>query len=400
MAVSDVRWYSNAMEPTLLLSSGSAGAGHPVSPGALISLLKACLVTGFGIKTVASAVYDSVNSKITFTISAGHTYQRYQVINITGANESGFNGNFRITKVTSTTFEVGLDNGTPSAASATGAMTAKIPPLGWAVAFEDAGTYRCIFKRTDAGATEYMLYVDNSAWEGWGNNSSHLAKVMVVTGVTDISTFTVVSEKRWPCSHNYAKPDWLLIGDSRFFVLLPKFAAVGAREFDCFGDFISLRAGDKHNTLFSFHCSATTETILWSDNKNWPYNNWGLHNESSYRQIMRSHHQLPGVVPARIAGDHPGGIFGAGLPNSSIPINPSDSGFYSAKNLKIFDDSSWRGIMPGLVAPYSSPVSFDKSVVYGINGELTLYAMVARQVGDWVTQASILLGFDIKGPWR
>ena len=88
MAVSDVRWYSNAMEPTLLLSSGSAGAAHTVSPGALISLLKACLVTGFGIKTVASAVYDSVNSKITFTISAGHTYQKHQVINITGANES------------------------------------------------------------------------------------------------------------------------------------------------------------------------------------------------------------------------------------------------------------------------------------------------------------------------
>ena len=155
MAVSDVRWYSNAMEPTMLLSSGSAGAAHTVSPGALISLLKACLVTGFGIKTVAGAVYDSVNSKITFTISAGHTYQKYQVINITGANESGFNGNFRITKVTSNTFDVALDNGTPSAASATGTMTAKIPGLGWVVEFEDAATYRCIFKRADATATDY-----------------------------------------------------------------------------------------------------------------------------------------------------------------------------------------------------------------------------------------------------
>lgn len=394
-----VKWFSNAMAPTMLLSTGSAGSAHTVTPGSLISLLKACLVTGFGIKTVSAINYDAANAKIVVTIPSGHTYQQYQVIELSGANESGFNGEFRVMKVTTTTVECALDNGVPSATSATGSLSAKIPSLGWAIAFEDAGTYRCIFKRTDAAATEYMLYVDNSAWSGWNNNNGHLAKVQVVSGVTGISTFTVVSDQRWPCSHSYANPDWLLIGDSMFFAILPKFAAAGFREFDCFGDFVSLRIGDKHNTIFSYHGSATTENINWGSSSVCPYNNAGLVNEASYRQVMRGYHQLPGVVPARIAGDHPGGVFGAGLPNGSIPVNPADSGFYSAKNLKIFDDQCWRGVMPGLVAPYSSPIAFDKSVVNGVS-DLTLYALVARQMSSGSATSSILLGFDIAGPWR
>ena len=191
-----------------------------------------------------------------------------------------------------------------------------------------------------------------------------------------------------------------MIGDSKYFVFLPKFAAVGAREFDSFGDFVSLRAGDKHNTIFSFHYSATTESINWSDSSLWPYNNAGLINESGNRQVMRGVHQQPGVVAAKIVADHPGGILGAGLPLTSSPVNLADSGFYSAKNLKIFDDQCWRGVMPGLVAPYSSPSVFDKSVVQSVNGDLTLYALVARQMSGSSSQASVLLGFDIKGPWR
>lgn len=395
-----VKWYSSSMQGAMLLSSGNAGSAHTVTQGSLIALLKACLVTGFGSLSASSAVYDQAAATITFTTASAHAYQKWQVIESAGWNEAAFNGEFRVTAVTSNTVTVGLDNGIPTDASATGSGVVKIPGLGWAVAFEDVATYRCIFKRTDPSANGYMLYVDNSAWAGWNNMNSHLAKVQVVTGVSDINTYTVVSDQRWPASHNYASPDWLLFGDAKFFVFLPKFAAAGAREFDSFGDFVSLRPGDKHNTIFSYHCSATTESINWSSSSLWPYNNPGLHNEPSYRQIMRSYHQLPGVVPARILGDHPGSIFGAGLPNASIPVNPADSGFYCAKNLKIFDDQSWRGIMPGLVAPYSSPVNFDKSVVQGVNGELTLYALVARQMSSGSAQASILLGFDIKGPWR
>lgn len=393
-----VKWFSNAMEPTMLLSTGSAGSAHTVTPGGLISLLKACLVTGFGIKTVSAINYDAANAKIVVTIPSGHTYQQYQVIELSGANESGFNGEFRVMKVTTTTVECALDNGVPSATSATGSLSAKIPGLGWAIAFEDAGTYRCIFKRTDAAATEYMLYVDNSAWSGWNNSNGHLAKVQAVTAVTDISTFTVVKDVRWPCSHNYGTPDWLIAGDGRCFYFLPRFAVLNLREAVGFGDFPSLRAGDKHNCLLIGHWSSTTESISWSSSYS-PYNGFAQLQAAYDMFIMRSQHQQPGVVSGIRSADHIGGYIGAGLPISASPINMANSGFYWADKVKVFDDQSWRGYMPGLRAPYSSP-SFDKAVMAGIDGSLTLGASVCRQSSSSASLASALIGFDLVGPWR
>ncbi len=125
-----VKWYSSAMEGAPLLSSGVAGAAHTTNPGSLIALLKAVLVTGFGIKSVSSLVYSSAAQTITATVSAGHKYLVDQVIELSGANESGFNGEFRVLSVTSTTVVMGLDNGTPSAVNATGSLSLNIPSLG------------------------------------------------------------------------------------------------------------------------------------------------------------------------------------------------------------------------------------------------------------------------------
>lgn len=62
-------------------------------------------------------------------MAAGHKYLVDQVVELSGANESGFNGEFRVLSVTSTNVVMGLDNGTPSAASATGTLSMKIPEL-------------------------------------------------------------------------------------------------------------------------------------------------------------------------------------------------------------------------------------------------------------------------------
>ena len=394
-----IKWFSSAMAPTMLLSTGSAGAAHTVTPGALISLLKACLVTGFGIKTVSAINYDAANAKIVVTIPSGHTYQRYQVIELSGANESGFNGEFRVMKVTTTTVECALDNGIPTASSATGSLSAKIPGLGWAVAFEDAGTYRCIFKRTDAAATEYMLYVDNSAWSGWNSSNGHLAKIKRVTGVTDINTMTVVDEWRWPCSHNYATADWFLVGDSKFFYFAPKFALAGLMELDAFGDFNSVMVGDKHNNLALYHYSLTTDSVDWAYPYG-PYSNAGVLNDASHKAIARAYHGLPGLSAAKYMSDNIGGVVGAGLPIAAITVNPADSGFYWSEKAKLYDSSSFRGYMPGLRIPYASPAEFDGTVQVGINGDMTLCVMCAANASGGAAPIAALFGFDIVGPWQ
>lgn len=395
-----VKWFSSSMQGATLLSSGSAGAAHTVTQGSLITLLKACLVTGFGSLSASSAVYDSATSTITFTTASAHAYQKWQIIESSGWNEAAFNGEFRVKSVTSTTVTVGLDNGTPTVTSATGSGTVKIPGLGWAVAFEDEATYRCIFKRTDASANEYMLYVDNSAWAGWNTNYGHLAKIKRVSGVTDINTMTVVDEWRWPCSHNYAAADWYLVGDSKFFYFAPKFALPGLRELDAFGDFKSVKVGDKHNNLAFYHYTSTVDSISWANSSCGPYSNAGMLNDIGNKAIARAYHQLPGVSTAKFMADNPGGVVGYGLPNVAIPVNPADSGFYWSDKAKIFDASSFRGYMPGLRIPYSSPVVFDGTVQIGIGGDMTLCVICSASAISSGTPTQSLFGFDIVGPWQ
>ncbi len=75
-----VKWFSSTMEGAPLLSSGSAGSAHTTTAGSLIALLKAVLVTGFGIKSVSSLVYSSAAQTITATVAAGHKYLVDQIV--------------------------------------------------------------------------------------------------------------------------------------------------------------------------------------------------------------------------------------------------------------------------------------------------------------------------------
>ena len=398
-----IKWFSSAMAPTLLLSTGSAGAAHTVTPGSLISVLKACLVTGFGIKTVSAINYDAATAKIVLTIPSGHTYQQYQVIEISGANESGFNGQFRVMKVTTTTVECALDNGIPSASAATGSLSAKIPGLGWVVEFEDAATYRCIFKRSDASATDYRMLIDNSAWAGWNSASGHLAKAITIYNVTDINTYTVASEDRIPCSHNYATPNWWLVGSSKFVYFIPKFAAAGQRGVYAWGDFPSRRPGDKHNLLINMHYTKTSDGVSWANAWMGPYNDFCVLGSTLHKSIARSYTQLPtgGVagVAAKFVADNPGGYMGYGFPIAAIPVNPADNGFVFNSQVKLFDDGSWRGYVPGLRNPYSSPLGYDGKVLVGLNGDMTLCLLVSIQSNGGGNSGVSLIGFDIVGPW-
>lgn len=97
-------------------------------------------------------------------------------------------------------------------------------------------TTKLFFKRTDPASTPLRLYIDNSAWSGWNNYNGYLAKVQMIENPTDINTFTVVNDYRWPCSHSYATPGWGLIGDSRMIYFIPAYAVNNNRSLYMFGD--------------------------------------------------------------------------------------------------------------------------------------------------------------------
>lgn len=395
-----VKWYSSAMQGAPLLSAGAGGSAHTVAPGSLIALLKAILVTGFGGQALSSAVYDSAASTITLTLSSTHAYLKDSIIEVSGANEAGFNGEFRVRSVTSTKVVLGLDNGTPAVANATGTLAIKIPSLGWNVLFEDAVNNKIIFGRT--AGTPIKLMVDNSAWTGWSAAGGHLAKVAMVEDVIDINTYTTVFEHRWPCSHAYAVPEWQVVGDALMLYFMPANGVGGTQNYAtrgmyAFGDINSIRPGDQYHCLL-VHYPELTVTNSWNYTGSNCYSDGLCFSNSNYKRLARSYHQLPGAVPTYWRGLN--SYMGEGM---TFP-NLADNGFYvSTDPVPVHDDMSYRGSLPGVVVPYASPVAYDKlhlDNLPGLPGKLIRLLLCNRNNGAGTSDFRRLIGFDIKGPWR
>lgn len=390
-----VKWFSSDMEGAPVLSVGDDGARHTTTPGSLISLLKATLVTGFGLKTVSSLNYDSQTSKITATISSGHKYQIDQIVSIYGAVESGFNGEYRVLSITNTTVVFGLDNGTPSATSASGVIGIKIPSLGWSVEFEDTAHNKIIFKRTDGDATLLRLYIDNSSWTGWNDSDGFLAKVIMIENPSSISSFTKVHEGRWPCSHSYGLTDWQLIGDGRCVYFMPSYGVNKGRYIYMFGDINSVRPGDAYHCMLSSY-RELNNTISWESFS--VGNNMARFKDKTSAKLARSHHQMFGSVSSQWLGLSD--FFGGALP---FP-NPSDNGFYiSDSNIPVLDDAGLRGYFAGLLNPLSMHSELDKTILSdlpSIPGSKIKLVSVINTEATPLNDAIAMVAFDIKGPWR
>ena len=395
-----VLWLSSLMEGAPMLSAGTDYANQTPAAGDAIAYFKQLLISGFGTRVVQSAAYNSTDSTITFTFLETHKYLKHSVIEVSGAADAAFNGKFRIKATATYTVTVGLDNGTPASASTTGTITIKYPGLGWTIAFEDAATFRIIFKRADPTATGVMLLIDNSAWTGWTQNGGSLMKVMLVEDVVDINTYSLIAERRWPASHSYSKRGWEFFADAKMIYWLPQYGNTSRRSVYAYGDIITVRPGDNYHTILTHYSSNTVINAgsdSWTQGWNYVNNNFPLFNNGEHRLIARSYHQLVGAVAFSLKSWQ--GSFGEGL---SFP-NPADNGFYVSKDpIPVFDDLSLRGYMPGLMSPYASPGAYDCTNLANLPA---IPNKIIRLVGTTRNASSSdpgfrLFGFDIVGPWR
>ena len=127
VASTDIKFYvhSNNNAPQLQNAYGS-----------MIGVLDACLVNGISLGLASSLT--AMGTTVTAVFSTAHNLMQYQVLKITGANQAEYNGEHRILTVpnaTSVTFELGS---APSTTTATGTITASLPPLGWEKPFSSA----------------------------------------------------------------------------------------------------------------------------------------------------------------------------------------------------------------------------------------------------------------------
>ena len=173
-------------------NSGMTGAPQISNNwGDLVTMLDACLVNGFALKAIDTLT--CVDGVATATISAGHAYRSEQVVEIAGADQPAYNGQFRVIATTATTFTFAV-TGTPvSPATSATSLSAKVAPLGWEKAF--AGTNKAAYRSKNPASPQNLLLIDNSlktpnyttSWAKWAN-------VGIVEDLSDIDTIVGAQE--------------------------------------------------------------------------------------------------------------------------------------------------------------------------------------------------------------
>lgn len=158
--------------------------------GSMINVLDACLINGINVGPISSLTASG--TIVTALFSTSHGLMQYQVIKITGAAQSEFNGEHRILTVPnaqSITFELAS---APSVTTATGTITASLPPLGWEKPFSSVNVngggkaaYRSL--KLLLPSRPFLRVVDELD-PVWTSTYAKYAKVGIVEDMSDINT--------------------------------------------------------------------------------------------------------------------------------------------------------------------------------------------------------------------
>ncbi len=236
----------------MIYTYDSSMASAPVlsgSPGALRSVLKACLVDGFGVGAVASVTVAA--GVATAIYSSGHSFRVGSVALFAGATGTGINGERRI--LTTAADRVTFSAPDAAAGTAAGSITSRMAPAGWQELFAGQLANVIALAPSVPDATGCVLRVDDT-----GTNS---ARVVGYEAMTDISTgagpFPTTAQANggmyWPKSIDTSgnAVAWRLFADERAFLLWvgPRFATHGFIA--SFGDLHSYRSGDAWSCLLS-----------------------------------------------------------------------------------------------------------------------------------------------------
>lgn len=370
--------------------------------GALIGVLDACLVSGFGLVTVDTLTVN--NGIATATTSMGHALEPDAVVLVTGASVPVLNGEHRVIERTSNSFTYATTapNGT-----ATGTMGARLAPAGWEKAF--TGTNLAAYRSADITGTRMFLQVTDT--------DARNARVVGFEGMTDVNTGTapfptagqVAGGLWWPKANAAAGAAraWTLVADGRLFWLHVHTAATaqGADGFVMgFGDFASWRPADAFGcVLFGAAADVSAATGVQAANVFFAQQTSAL--ATGY--APRSHLALGGSA----------GMFkraesfarqeltsgGAGF-EFPYPNGPDNGLMLSRMAVCEVAGNHWRGILPGVffVPQAMSTASFGWRDKIDGQGALLGRKLLAVKCGTPAgTAATPATGFfDITGPWR
>lgn len=364
--------------------------------GNLLAVLDACLVDGFGLKTVDSLVV--AGGLATATIATGHSARVNTVVLIAGATPPELNGEKRVLSTTTNT--VVFDATGTTDQTATGTITLKLAPAGWVKAF--TGTNKVAYKSGNVAATGLHIRIDDA-----GTTS---ARAFGAEGMTDVDTYTakfpteaqMAGGAYIPKANSAATKKWWIIANDRFayLAIAPNAALVDAVFVMGFGDVASKKSPD--NFKFAVFLKGaevsggTPEASLSPVATNYSPT-------ANQRYLARSYLGTGGsqAISFRYAlmSTTTGGILetsGYYSGNLSYP-NAADNGLILSTPV-IFEGSTYRAELPGAYfTPQMTSTLINQDSVFEdtpVAGKKILY----KQLGAGSIYAGGMF-FDITGPW-
>ena len=423
--------------PIKLLSNDMPGAPQLTNAwGAMTALLDACLVDGFHLKTINSLT--SADGVATATISGGHQYRAGQVVSVSGASQSAYNGDFTVLSVTGTTFTYAV-TGNPSS-PATGTLASKTAPLGWQIAF--TGTNKRAYRSLNVSSARPYLRVDDGLDAAYTTTYAKFAKVTMAEGMTDIDTFVGARAPYDPLAPTknevgtgsgttayngwykwyYAKAaanaadtsappagnrGWCLVGDDRGFYLFVESIDGYGLGGKCFTDFASFRANDGYASILcaqaAYFPANTAPTTI--DSVAYVTSDLGSRFprtlDTTGKVLMRPYLQVGSNVNvsftslntnnAQIVSGYSTGVLWPNGPDYGLILSP----------VLLKEGSHLRGQMPGMFFVHNDSPGLDHlEQITGVTGYPgRTFAIVKAAHGSGGAPLTAFMAFDITGPW-
>lgn len=379
----------------------SSMPGAPVlngTAGSMLALLDACLVNGFGLKSVDSVVIASGVATITF--STGHSAFRDSVIELAGVTTpSSLNGRHKVQGYTTNTVTISVPD--LSDQTATGTISMKLAAAGWLKAFSKPNV--AAYKSADLTATGLYIRIDDT--------SATSCRVRGYETFTDIDTGTGLfptdsqySGGMWWRKSNNADSTsryWCVIANSTMVYLGINNVNRSVKSFTWFGfgDIVSRKANDPYKFVVSgnpgdYTGGYTSTSPLFST----------IGYQRAYRFMARGYSGLGGsscACPLWLSRNLDMDVISGYCPELPFP-NPADGSLLvsDVHLVETVTNKGYRGTVPGAYALIQSVQEYIPDHTIFDNITSLPGRRVAIKTIDTASNGYYgAVAFDLTGPW-
>ena len=382
--------------------SGMSGA--PVlsgTAGALIAVLDACLVNGFGSITLDSLVV--AGGIATATRSAGQLFEKGAVVLVAGATPAELNGQKRTLSISGTQFT--FDATGISDQTATGTIAVKLAPAGWEKQY--SGTNLAAYRSLDAASTHAVLRVDDTATKN--------ARVVGYESMTDVNSgtfpFPTATQQAgglyWGKSQaaDATARKWIVIADARavFVCLSDNSATAETVSSYFFGDAVALKPADAYSAVL---VGPTSDQMGSGAQGAVNGNIFFPGSTGMFLQRDATGLSTSFATSNRAVGGGGGNPFGVGSGTSgTFPTYPSNVHGSVIGSAMVFAEgvgaqSDWRHYIPGVQYLQTSFLSgvFPSKTKFAAEGSMAGRTLYCLEFSGVTPSARAMI--DITGPWR